>query len=63
MGTAVCTGVTTITAILLLVFGDHRKHIYPRFRVSNLAVSLVFLQPFFNYPTVYKWGLLERLEV
>ena len=49
MGTAVCTGVTTITAILLFSFPETIVSIYTQdLEVSNLAVSLVFFAAVFQ---------------
>ena len=63
MGTAVCTGVTTITAILLFSFPETIVSIYTQdLEVSNLAVSLVFFAAVFQLSDGLQVGAFGALR-
>ena len=63
MGTAVCTGVTTITAILLFSFPETIVSIYTQdLEVSNLAVSLVFFAAIFQLSDGLQVGAFGALR-
>ena len=63
MGTAVCTGVTTITAILLFSFPKTIVSIYTQdLEVSNLAVSLVFFAAVFQLSDGLQVGAFGALR-
>ena len=63
MGTAVCTGVTTITALLLFSFPETIVSIYTQdLEVSNLAVSLVFFAAVFQLSDGLQVGAFGALR-
>ncbi|MBK98855.1 MAG: MATE family efflux transporter [Balneola sp.] len=63
MGTAVCTGATTITAILLFSFPETIVSIYTQdVEVSNLAVSLVFFAAVFQLSDGLQVGAFGALR-
>ena len=63
MGTALCTGVTTITAILLFSFPETIVSIYTQdLEVSNLAVSLVFFAAVFQLSDGLQVGAFGALR-
>ncbi|MEC8141258.1 MAG: MATE family efflux transporter [Bacteroidota bacterium] len=63
MGTAICTGVTTITAILLFSFPETIVSIYTQdLEVSNLAVSLVFFAAVFQLSDGLQVGAFGALR-
>ena len=63
MGTAVCTVVTTITALLLFIFPETIVSIYTQdLEVSNLAVSLVFFAAVFQLSDGLQVGAFGALR-